>query len=166
MKRRIDPRTAVLLHVLDEAYGAASWHGTNLRGALRGVSARQAAWRPAPGRHNIREVALHAAYWAYRVRRRLSGEKRGSFPLAGNNWFALPRATEKAWREERELLDRQHQALRRAVAAFPPSRLAKRLPGTQRRIALREIAGIALHDIYHTGQIQMLKVLYRRGRGR
>jgi uncharacterized damage-inducible protein DinB len=157
---------AVLLHALDEAYQSGAWHGTALKGSLRGVTARQAAWRPAPGRHNIRELALHAAYWKYRVRRRLTGEKRGSFPIEGNNWFVLSNADEKAWRSERDLLEREHCALRQAVAKLPPRRLAGTLPGTQQRTALREIAGIALHDVYHTGQIQLLKALRKKQRGR
>jgi uncharacterized damage-inducible protein DinB len=164
--RRSDGGIAVLLHALDEGYDRRAWHGTALKGSLRGVTARQAAWRPAPGRHNIREVAVHAAYWKYRVRRRLTGEKRGSFPMDGTNWFELSGADEKAWRSERALLEREHRALRQAVAELPPGRLGGRLPGTRRRTALREIAGIALHDVYHAGQIQLLKALTKNQRTR
>jgi uncharacterized damage-inducible protein DinB len=166
MKKRGDSepngRIAILLHALDEAYDRRAWHGTTLKGSLRGVTARQAAWRPAAGRHNIRELAVHAAYWKYRVRRRLTGEKRGSFEVDGNNWFERSGADERAWRAERDFLDRAHRALREAVARLPPGSLAGRLPGTRRRSALREIAGIALHDVYHTGQIQLLKALQRK----
>jgi uncharacterized damage-inducible protein DinB len=167
MKKRGSGRNgeiAVLLHALDEAYEPHAWHGTSLKGSLRGVTARQAAWRPAPGRHNIRELAVHAAYWKYRVRRRLTGEKRGSFPIDGNNWFERSSADEKGWRSERDLLEREHRALRQAVAKLPPGRLAGTLPGTQGRTALREIAGIALHDVYHTGQIQLLKAMRKKQR--
>ena len=156
------PEIRVLLHVLDEAFGRGAWHGTGLRGALRGVTARQADWRPAPGRHNIREVAMHAAYWEYRVRNRLIGRKGEGFPLRGNNWHDLPAATEGEWRSERELLDRTHRELRETVEGFPPALLSRRLPGTQGRTAFGEIAGIALHDVYHTGQIQLLKALRKK----
>ncbi len=153
--------TKVLLHVLDEAYGHPAWHGTNLRGAVRGVTAREASWRPASGRHNIRELVVHVAHWKARVRRRLTKEK-PSFPFSGTNWFVLAGSGEKAWREERALLEREHRALRRAVQGLSAKALTQRLPGSRRRTALREIAGIALHDVYHTGQIQLLKVLQRR----
>ena len=156
----------VLLHVIDEAYENSAWHGPTLKGCLRGVTARQASWRPAPGRHSIRELAAHAAYWKYVVRRRLTGDTSGSFPLARSNYPALPPSSEKAWRAEREILDREHRALRAVVAAFPPRRLRSRLPGTRDRKALREIAGIALHDVYHTGQIQLVKVLQKKSRAR
>ena len=163
-KRAVRPKgeIAILLHALDEAYDRRAWHGTALKGSLRGVTARQASWRAAPGRHNIRELVVHAAYWKYRVRRRLTGEKRGSFPIEGNNWFARSGADEKEWRSDRKLLDREHRALRQAVVKLPPGGLAGRLPGTPKRSALREIAGIALHDVYHTGQIQLLKALRKK----
>jgi hypothetical protein len=154
---------AVLLHALDEAYDKSAWHGTNLRGSLRGVSAAQADWRPAPGRHNIRELAVHAAYWKRRALERLGAGRGDSFPMAGSNWFELPAASEKRWRAERDLLDSEHRALRRAVAEFPAGKVESPLPGYKGRTALREIAGAALHDAYHTGQIQLLKTLRKKG---
>jgi uncharacterized damage-inducible protein DinB len=150
---------AVLLHALGEAYDRSAWHGTTLKGSVRGLTAKQADWRPAPGRHNIREIVVHAAYWKYRVRRRITGERTGSFPFEGVNWFSHSGADEKAWSGEKRLLEREHRLLRAAVAAFPASSLARPLSKGGRRTALREIAGIALHDVYHTGQIQLLKAL-------
>ena len=76
----------LVLALLDEAYEKKTWHGPNLRQSLKAVSAKQAARRPGPGRHNIWEVMLHAAYWKYAVRRRIEGGKRGSFVLKGSNF--------------------------------------------------------------------------------
>lgn len=88
-----------LLSIIDQAYNRRSWHGTNLRGSIRGVSARQAAWRPAPGGHNIWELVVHAAYWKYAVWRQLTGGRRGSFPLDGSNWFPRPdNGGDRQWR--------------------------------------------------------------------
>ena len=76
-------------------------------------AAVQAAWRPHPNRHSIAENVVHCAYWKYAVRRRLCGEKRGSFPLKGSNWFALPEPlSEASWREFTALLESQHRLLR------------------------------------------------------
>src|SRR5580765_4653724 len=99
-----------LLTVIDQAYDRKSWHGPNLRGSIRRVNAGEAAWRPTVGRHSIAEQVLHAAYWKYVVRRRLLGEKRGSFPLAGSNWIAVDSPlSDGAWREHVALLDDQHR---------------------------------------------------------
>lgn len=62
MPEPTDPVLAALLAALDRAYDRKSWHGTNLKGSLRAVSVETAVWRPAPGRHNVWEYAVHAAY--------------------------------------------------------------------------------------------------------
>ena len=156
---RTDPVLEHALLQIDEAYGARSWHGTNLRGSLRGVSPRVAAWRPAPGRHNIWELAVHAAYWKYAVRRRITGEKRGSFALAGSNWFGRPgRATAAAWKADLGLLASEHRHMRGVIAGLKATDLQKRtLPGRATIGFL--VRGVAAHDLYHAGQIQILKRL-------
>jgi hypothetical protein len=148
-----------LLAIIDRAYDRKSWHGTNLRGSIRGLTARQAAWRPRRGRHNIWEVVVHAAYWKYAVWRRLTGERRGSFPLKGSNWFLRSDSgNERAWKEDVALLDRTHRALRAAIQGLPARALRRSTPGsTVNNFEL--IAGIAAHDLYHAGQIQLLKRL-------
>jgi hypothetical protein len=140
-----------LLIFLDEAYDRKSWHGPNLRGSLRGVSAEEAAWRISSDRHNIWELALHAAYWKYVVRRRLTGEKRGAFPLPGSNFFPRPvEATESAWRKDLEILAEENRLLREVVAAL-------KQPNEKQRHMIR---GAAAHDLYHAGQIRLLRRLY------
>lgn len=151
----------LLLRIIDEAYEKKAWHGPNLRGSLRGVSVEEAAWRPAPLRHNIWEIAVHAAYWKYVVRRRLLGEKRGSFPLKGSNWFLRPPILEPqaaAWRHDLTLLGEMHRQLREAVAGLGPADLDRVPPGSKVSNAAI-LSGIAAHDVYHAGQIQLLKRL-------
>lgn len=164
MQRRppaVDPVLAELLTQLDEAYDRQSWHGPNLRGSVRGLAHTDAGWRPAPGRRSIAEHVLHAAYWKYAVRRRLTGEKRGSFPLPGSNWVPLPHPFDAAaWRLCLAVLKQQHAALRAAVAALAPAALAERT-GRSGLSHGRLIRGISLHDVYHAGQIQLLKRLLR-----
>src|SRR2546427_3210566 len=129
-------RKQLILTLLDEAYEKRTWHGPNLRQSLRGVSAMQAAWRPAPGRHNIWELAVHAAYWKYAVRRWVLGEKRGSFGEPGSNWFERSGTRgERAWRADRARLDQEHRRLRAAVAGLDPRDLWRSQPGTTRRLA-------------------------------
>ena len=151
----------LLLSALDEAFDRKSWHGPNLRGALRGLSAEQAAWRPGPERHNIWEVAVHAAYWKYVARRRITGEKRGGFPLRGSNWFQRPEhMSEQAWSGDLGLLVDEHRKMRETVAGLTPAVLR----GAHGRGRLRLIRGVAAHDLYHAGQIQLLKRLCPDGR--
>lgn len=153
------PAVSTLLALLDEAFERRAWHGPNLRGSLRGLSARRAAWRPAPGRHNVWEVAIHAAYWKYVVWRQLTGEKRGSFARRGSNWFASPTpATEAAWRNDVAVLVAYHRRLRDAVTRLSDRDLGRPAPGKREPIG-RLVRGVAAHDLYHAGQIQLLKRL-------
>jgi hypothetical protein len=152
----------LLLHALDEGFDLKAWHGPNLRGALRRVRAEDAAWRPAPGRHNVWELAVHAAYWKYATWRRLTGARRGSFDLEGSNWFPRPEgpASERAWKADLAMLDRIHRSLRAVVSALDPKALRRRARGSRYTPAAL-VNGIAMHDVYHAGQIQLLKKLAR-----
>ena len=155
-------RVGQFLWQIDQAYDGKSWHGTNLRGSLRRVTLDQAAWRPEPGRHNIWELALHAAYWKYAVRRRLTGEARSSFPLDGSNFFTRPDAgTEAEWARDLALLRDEHGKLRAAVAGLSDPAL-DRPPSGGETLTVDLVAGIIAHDLYHAGQIQLLKRLVPR----
>ena len=148
---------AIILALLDEAYSKKSWHGPNLRQSLRGVTAKQAAWRPGPDRHNIWEEALHAAYWKYVIRRKIEGGKRGSFVLKGSNFFPRPekgKATEAAWRADLAILENEHRAMVHAIQKVLKS------PGAKTH--LRMLYGVAFHDVYHAGQIRLLRRLQER----
>ena len=152
----------LLLAILDQAYDHPSWHGTNLRGSIRRVSPKQAAWRPAARRHNIWELVVHAAYWKYSAWRRLTGQPRGSFPFKGSNWFERPReSTERAWQSDKALLDEMHASLRAALAQLSPRDLRSK-PRGSKVSNLSLLSGVAAHDLYHAGQIQLLKRLSHR----
>jgi hypothetical protein len=165
----LHPGVAQLLFFIDTAYDHLSWHGPNLRGSLRGVTPVHAAWRPAPGRHNIWELAVHAAYWKYVAWRRLTGAKRGSFVLGGSNFLQRPAPRRggtlvppgPAWRADLAALHETHLTLRGAVEGVDPASLSKTLPGSGKVTRRALIAGIAAHDLYHAGQIQLIKRLRR-----
>jgi len=151
------PEIRMLVAILDQAYDHPSWHGTNLRGSIRRVSPAAAAWRPAPRRHNIWELVVHAAYWKYAAWRRLTGQARGSFPLEGSNWFGRPEElTERAWRSDKALLDDMHASLREAVVPLSLRDLHS-TPRGSKVSNVKLLSGVAAHDLYHAGQIQLLK---------
>jgi len=155
------PDPITLLAIIDTAYDRKSWHGTNLRGSIRGLTAEQAAWRPSPTRHNIWELVVHAAYWKYTALRRFTGAQRGSFPLKGSNWFDRREGLDdRAWRRDVALLEQTHRDLRAAVAQLTPAELTKTPRGSKvSNFAL--LSGVAAHDLYHAGQIQLLKRLFQ-----
>jgi len=162
--RRGDARILLLLQVLDEAFAAKGWQGATLSSAVRGVTLQQALWRPAGdrSRHNIWELALHTAYWKHVVRERVEGRGRTPFPRSPRNFPAIPRRSDAAaWKADVALLKREHDLLRRAVAHLSPTRLDAPVSRSPWVVA-EQIFGVAAHDLYHTGQIQLLKALQRR----
>src|SRR5262249_59621063 len=116
-----------MIELLDEAFFGPSWHGPSLLGSIRGLNETEAAWRPGKGRHNIWELVVHAAYWKYVVRRRLTGEKRGAFTLKGSNWWTRPQdGSAGEWKRDVALLVSEHAALREAMTSCSDARLTRR----------------------------------------
>lgn len=158
-------RKGQVLALVEEGFQRAAWHGPNLRGALRGVSAEEAAWRPGKGRHNIWEVTVHAAFWKYEVAKRLTGSKEHNFPEKGRNWFARDGKTiskseaERNWTRDLALLTKTHKELRAAIAALKESEMKGPCRGS-RQTVMQNGLGVAMHDAYHAGQIQVLRRLY------
>ncbi|MEZ4417845.1 MAG: DinB family protein [Gemmatimonadota bacterium] len=147
---------AFLERALHEGYDADAWHGPTLRGSLRRVRAAEAAWEPDVGRHSIWALALHCAYWKHRVRCRVTGEE-SRFARGPSNFPAIPDdRSERAWREDLALLDATHAALLEALRSLDPSSLGDAAPRRSRR---DQILGAAFHDVYHAGQIRLIRRL-------
>jgi len=102
---------------------------------------------------------LHTAYWKCVVRRRLLRDPEIEFPRPGVNFPSLPaRPNAAAWKRDRALLDEQHRLLRRAIAQLDPRSLGRK--AWRSRWTIEEnVYGIASHDLYHAGQIQLIKRL-------
>ena len=140
-----------------------AWHGGPTPvGALRGVTAAEARWSPPGGRQSIWRLALHIAYWKYTVRRHLEGGDVPRFPRSPANFPALPASPdERAWKADRDLLADEHGRLLAALARLDPARLGRRPPGGKKWTWGEMVIGVLVHDAYHTGQIQMLKRMWR-----
>jgi len=160
-KKKMDPRIQLLLEILERSYDRQAWHGTIAKSSIRGLKPAEALWRPGSKRHNIWEIVLHMAYWKYAVRRRLTQGPKSGFPRKGSDWIMAPsNPDEKAWKMDVALLHEQHKLLYETVESLSPARLDYIPPNAKLR-NLMTIYGIAAHDVYHTGQIQLLKKLQR-----
>jgi hypothetical protein len=138
----------VLARVLDEGYGPGAWHGSDLKAALADVPSDLAFWRPAPGRHNIAEIALHHAFCARSVRGQLSGTTPEPFLLEGEDWFPVSDESRLTWPEIRAVVDAEQSRLAAVVAGLPDAE----------RFDL--VLGVTCHAIYHAGQVQLIKRLH------
>lgn len=139
-----------LSRILDEGYGPGAWHGPDFKAALADVGPDLAFWRPAPGRHNIAEIALHHAYTVRNVRGQLSGTPPEPFVLEGpmleDTWFD---PSGLSWPEIQAVVEKEQGRLAAVVADSTPD---------PERFNL--VLGITCHAIYHAGQVQLLKRLH------
>jgi uncharacterized damage-inducible protein DinB len=143
---------------LRRAFDGDAWHGPALLELLKDVNAATAASRPLDDVHSIWELVLHIAAWDEAGLRRLSGEKWQPVGLA--NFPRVTTATEGAWRKAVAATKRKHQTLVKTVAGLPDARLWDRCPGKGYDF-YHLLHGIVQHDLYHSGQIAILKKALR-----
>jgi uncharacterized damage-inducible protein DinB len=145
---------------LRRAFDGSAWHGPSLLELLEDVDAATAAAKPLAGVHSIWELVLHIAAWDEAGLQRLSGEKWQ--PVGLTNFPAVNKPTEAAWRKAVSATKRTHETLVRTVAALSDSRLGQRVPG-KRYDFYHLLHGITQHELYHAGQIAILKKATPRG---
>lgn len=149
---------ALLARTLNEGYGPGAWHGPDLKAALADVPDSLAFWRPAPGRHNIAEIALHHAYYVRSVRARLTGTEAEPFPYEGDDWFSVPgTGATPSWSEIGRLVAGEYERLAAAVRDIGGGSLRAALPPDE---CFGTVLGLTCHAVYHAGQIQLIRRLH------
>ena len=143
-----------VLGELQRAFEGDAWHGPAVLELLRDVTAEQAAARPIAGAHSIWELALHIAAWESAGRRRLEGD-RAELPDE-ENFPQVNDTSEVAWQQTIERLKDGHRNLRDAVARLDDSRLDEPILDGMRSVYIT-LHGVIQHDLYHAGQIAILK---------
>jgi uncharacterized damage-inducible protein DinB len=139
---------------LRRAFEGHAWHGPSLLELLRDVDAATAAARPIPDAHSIWELVLHIEVWDNAALVRLAGRK--SQPTGLANFPAPPKPTSAAWRQAITHAKRTHEALVKTVARLNDQRLLDRVPGKRYNFH-HMLHGLAQHELYHAGQIALLK---------
>ena len=132
-----------------------AWHGPSVLEALEGLTEGSAHRHPSPDAHSIWELVLHLAGTYRLVLRRIAGD---STPLsADEDWPVVSVSTEPEWAAALRTLRELNQQLRREVAAFDPARLDQPLVEESPYRAYVQFIGVTQHDLYHAGQIVLLK---------
>ena len=145
---------------LRRAFYGAAWHGPSMLELLDDSDAATAAAHPISNVHSIWELLMHVAVWDQVALIRLAGTK--SQPTGTDNFPLVLKPTEAAWRKVVAESKRAHDKLVKTVAGLPDSRLRDRVPG-KRYDFYHMLHGIAQHELYHAGQIAILKKAQGRG---
>jgi len=143
----------IIADQISRAFRGESWHGPSVREVLAGVSAEDAAAHPIPGAHSIWEIVLHLIGGYKLVLRRVRGERAQLSPEEA--WPPVTESSAVAWRESQDTLEQLNQQLQSAVRAFPVQRLSEELGAEYP--AYIQFCGAPQHDLYHAGQIVILK---------
>jgi uncharacterized damage-inducible protein DinB len=131
-----------------------AWHGPALRELLAGVTAERAAAKPLVGAHSIWEIVLHIIGSEELVCERLEGKPRVLSP--DEDWPPISETSDEAWKTTLEMLTEVHQKLQRLVLQVPENSLEKPVVegASSTYVTLH---GILQHNLYHAGQIALLK---------
>jgi len=140
---------------LKRAYQGEAWHGPSLRELLDGVSAAQAAAKPIANAHSVWELVNHVIAWEQIVRRRLEGEMLAEIPNE-MNFPPVSDTSEEAWQMTLRALETSNQALRDSIKRIDDAKLEEIVPGTGYSNYFM-LHGTIQHDLYHAGQIALLK---------
>ncbi|MCC6396899.1 MAG: DinB family protein [Bacteroidetes bacterium] len=140
---------------LRRALEGEAWHGPSVLELLAGLSAAQAASHPIAGAHSIWELVLHLSSDYDLVLRRLAGDARRL--TDSEDWPACPAPTEENWDQTVQQLKLLNTKLRQAVSDFPVERLDDPLVPEVPYTAYTQFIGVTQHNLYHAGQIALLK---------
>ena len=145
-----------ILDQLKRAYEGNAWHGPSIKELLSGVTAEQAHARPLSNAHSLWELVHHIAVWEDVGRRRLEGDP-AEVPISTpEDWPPADDASDAAWEKAKAALERGHQALVEAISRVPESRLDEPILEGKSTVYVT-LHGVIQHDLYHAGQIAILK---------
>ena len=143
--------------ILDQfrrAFEGNAWHGPALLELLAGVSAADAGARPVPSAHSIWEIVLHIAAWKSACKRRLEGDR--AQLTDAEDWPAASQTNDGAWQDAKDTLLRTHHQLLEAISRLDGSRLDTPIIEDMSSVYIT-LQGVVQHDLYHSGQIAILK---------
>jgi uncharacterized damage-inducible protein DinB len=146
---------------LQRAFYRDAWCGPSLLETLEGVNAEQAAARPLARAHSIWEIVAHVSGWKMNVHQRLEGQL-VRLPDEGD-WPPVVDPSERSWQQTLAKLKARHDALLISVRGLDEARLEDVLLTESSRETGGGVScyvtlhGAAQHDLYHGGQISLLK---------
>ena len=151
-----------VLTMLDPEDQTPRWFGgPTAIDSIAEIDANCAAWKPAPDRHSIWELVLHIAYWKYEVRKTICENAPEPFPRNPDNWPEMPSQLNKEnWKKDKAILEMEYRQLVESIEQFDNSRMSEKLKQYPDLTYADVISGILHHDLYHIGQIVLMKRLY------
>ncbi len=149
-----------VLDQMDRAFSGEAWHGPSLIRLLDGLSPEEASRHPIPGAHSIWELVHHITAWKTIVDQRLKGESGEVSPR--RDWPPVWEVSQAEWKRALEDLAESHARLRQTAGTLKDAELDQK-PAGARESRYVLLHGVLQHDLYHTGQVAVLKKALGKG---
>jgi hypothetical protein len=141
---------------LHRTFHGRAFHGPAVEEALDGVTAKMAAGRVRGTSHSIWQIVKHITFWQDTARDWLKGSTRRPGP--GEDWTEVTDKSEAAWQATLQALRRSNDQLRDEIMLLAESHLEEPIFEAMSKVEV-VLHGIIQHNIYHAGQISLLKKL-------
>jgi len=139
-------------------YDGTPWYGDNVLSYLSGISAEMAAIKPEKLNHSIAEIVCHMTAWRYFVIEKMNGNAAYEVWDTELNWRKIIALNEAEWQRIKDDLLKSQTELLHHIEQMTESMLTAPVDGRKYNFRLM-LQGIAQHDIYHSGQISMIRKL-------
>ncbi len=133
-----------LANRLDSIYRGEPWFGESIQMKLKDVTEPHAFQQPKPGRHSVAEILTHMQYWRTIFLNRIKGDKSVT---SGPDWPDVYTLKQAGWKDIRVSFEAAHEALIQALRSCDSSDES----------LVADLHGLVEHDIYHLGQIGIVK---------
>jgi uncharacterized damage-inducible protein DinB len=145
-----------IIDLLQRTYAGNAWHGSNIQTILADVSAKQASLKPITTAHSIWELVLHLTQWRTFAWQKIAGDPQFDITTPETDWPPVADSSQEAWQTALQQLDKSQEKLVEALYKFSDANLSQIVPGRDYTYYVL-LHGIIQHDLYHTGQIALLK---------
>lgn len=147
-----------IIDLLNDTYESEqAWHGSSVVEVLRGVSPKLADKRISPATHTIAELVFHMTTWRIFAVRKLQGDARFDIKTKEKNWKTFPFVDELEWETlQMELSLSQEELISELEKRISDEFLDQIVPGRDYSYYTL-LHGLVNHDMYHAGQIAILK---------
>jgi hypothetical protein len=143
-----------ILDQYDRAMTGEAWHGDNVWSILEAIEWVNAFERPLAQKHTIWELVAHMAFWETEVRKRLEGV--ATSPDEKLNFPHTPETSPESWARVLQNFRDSNDRFRSVIGALNDTRLEQPLSAPNKSVYV-EVHGVIQHNLYHAGQIALLR---------
>ncbi len=143
-----------IIELLNRTFYGPAWHGAAVNEILQNIDYTTAARNKIENAHNIWDIVVHIAVWKDAAIRFMNGE---DVKIPDEiDWNKTVGYDESGWEIVKTSLYAVHQKLIEKVKIFPEEKLIENVLEKDFTFYVL-LHGVIQHDIYHAGQIALLK---------